>query len=87
MKTINNGSRMALGLSVAALIGTMTVTSAQTSAKKKNIVQRHPFASSVVAGAAAHHYAKIRRHGFIHKHPMITGLAAATVTHHYAKKK
>ena len=86
MKTVNNGNRMALGLSVAALIGSMTVTSAQTPAKK-NIIQRHPMASSVVAGAAAHHYAKTRRHGFMHRHPVATGLAAAAITHHYAKKK
>jgi len=86
MKTVNKGT-MALGLSMAALIGTMGVTSAQTPVKKKNIIQRHPVASSVVAGAAAHHYAKTRKGGFMHKHPVATGLAAAAVTHHYAKKK
>lgn len=67
------------------MIGLMSVAQAQT--PKKNIIKRHPTASTVVAGVAAHHYAKKHSHGFMHKHPVATGVAAAAVTHHYAKKK
>ncbi len=73
-------------LSLASLLGVLVMAQAQTT-PKKNIIKRHPTASAVVAGAAAHHYAKTRSHGIMHRHPVATGVAAAAITHHYAKKK
>ena len=78
-----------LGLSMAVLMSTVAMSSvqAQTPPKKKNILQRHPVATGVAAGVAAHHYAKTRKSGFMHKHPVVTGVAAAAAAHHLAKKK
>jgi hypothetical protein len=89
-KTVNfprTAQRMRVGLlSIVPLIGLLSIAQAQTT-HKKNIIKRHPMASSIIAGAAAHHYAKKRSHGMMHKHPIATGVAAAAITHHYAKKK
>ncbi len=74
-------------LSIAPLMGLMSIAQAQTKTPHKNIIKRHPMASAVVAGAAAHHYAKKSSHGILHRHPVAAGVAAAAATHHYAKKK
>lgn len=88
MSMVRTRSQARAGLwSVAALLGLMSVAQAQPTPHKKNIFQRHPTASAVVAGMAAHHYAKRHGHGFMHRHPVATGLAAAAIAHHYAKKK
>jgi hypothetical protein len=87
MKFPHTSQRMRVGLlSMVPLVGLLSIAQAQTT-HKKNIIKRHPMASSIVAGAAAHHYAKTRSHGMMHRHPVATAVGAAAITHHYAKKK
>lgn len=87
MKTTQTSFAIRLGmLTLIPVIGLAGSVQAQTT-KKKNIIQRHPTASAVVAGVAAHHYAKKHSSGLLHRHPTATGVAAAAAVHHYAKKK
>jgi hypothetical protein len=82
----------ALALAVPAVFAAPSL--AQT-APKKNIAQRHPMATGVVAAMAAHHMAKKgakarmasgRKPNLAERHPVMSGLAAGAVAHHMAKK-
>lgn len=58
----------------------------------KNILERHPVATGVAAGLAAHHMAKRRaaagkKPNLAERHPVATGLVAGLAAHHMAKKK
>jgi len=66
-----------------------------TTRTHKSFAQRHPVATSVAAGVAAHHIAKKtgqnrtaagRNRNFAQRHPVATGVAAAAATHHVIKK-
>lgn len=79
-----------LSLPIGALAQTHTTT-----VKKKNIMQRHPNATGVVAGVAAYKIAKKSgkkrvAHGgkknFAQRHPVITGVAAGLAARKIAKK-
>jgi hypothetical protein len=72
-------------MSAIALLSITSVAPAQTM-HHKSFIKRHPMASSMMAGMAAHHYARRHGHGFMHRHPMATGMAAAALMHHHAKK-
>ena len=83
----------ALALAVPALFATPSFAQQP---KKPNIMQRHPVATGVVAGMAAHHMAKKGAKGrmaagkkpnFAERHPMLSGVAAGAAAHHMAKKK
>lgn len=54
------------------------------------ILHRHPKATGVVAGLAAHHMAKKSAqhggHSLAARHPVATGVAAGLAAHHLAKK-
>jgi hypothetical protein len=61
---------------------------------KGNVLQRHPTATGVVAGAATHHALKVsaknkkahhQKLNFAEKHPTITGIGTAIGAHHLAK--
>lgn len=61
----------------------------------KNLMQKHPVATAVVAGIAAHHMAKNGARGraaagkkpnLAERHPMATGIVAGLAAHHMAKK-
>ena len=77
---------LSLGISLA---GTARPALAAVT-RHRSFAQRHPVATSVAAGVAAHHLAKhSRRHGrgnFAQRHPVLTGVAAGVATHHYLKK-
>lgn len=70
-------------------------TTTHTKVKKKNIMQRHPNATGVVAGVAAYKLAKKTgnkraAHGgkknFAQRHPVLTGVAAGMAARKMAKK-
>ena len=60
------------------------------SVQAKNILQKHPTASGVAAGVAAHHMAKKSAahggHGLMARHPVATGVVAGAAAHHMLKK-
>lgn len=60
------------------------------SVQAKNILQKHPTASGVAAGVAAHHAAKNSAahgsHGLMARHPVATGVVAGAAAHHMLKK-
>ncbi len=84
----------ALALTAPAFVSSPAL--AQAAPKKPNMMQRHPKATGVAAGLAAHHMAKKGAKGkmaqgkkpnMMQRHPKATGVAAGLAAHHMAKKK
>lgn len=94
---INNINFLQRGLAIAAaLTATLpAVVGAQTAATHRgNVIQRHPTATGVAAGATTHHALKVsarnkkshhQKLNFAERHPTITGIGAAIGTHHLVK--
>ena len=82
---------------IAAAIATTSTTfgAVLVSHAQTGVLHRHPTASAVVAGVAAHHAAKKGAQGraasgkkpnFAERHPVLSGVAAGAATHHILKK-
>ncbi len=86
MITMYRGRHAAILIGLVSMVGLGGIAHAQTTTHK-SFIKRHPTATAVAAGVAAHHIAKHNAHGIVHRHPMATGIAAAAAAHHLAKKK
>lgn len=64
----------------------LLTASALVPAAQANPFKKHPTATGIGAGLAAHHMAKHASGGMMHKHPVMTGIGAGVVAHHMAKK-
>ncbi|MCW3060636.1 MAG: hypothetical protein JWQ02_2457 [Capsulimonas sp.] len=73
---------------------TASVLPSLADAAHPNVIQRHPTATGVAAGAGVHHALKVsaankKRHhqklSFAERHPTMSGIAAAVGTHHVIK--
>jgi len=107
IRTAGAAAAVAFGLFAASGPASAQATGTTTTHKKthptthhttrthKSFAQRHPVATSVAAGVAAHHIAKKTgqnrtanggHRNLAQRHPMATGVAAAAATHHVIKK-
>ncbi|MDR3708660.1 MAG: hypothetical protein P4L33_10185 [Capsulimonadaceae bacterium] len=85
-----------LVLFTTMLVGPATYLRAQAPPPvHKNLIQRHPTATGVVVGVAAHHALKVsaarkkRNHqklNWAERHPTLTAVGAGLVTRHEIKK-
>ena len=89
----------AIALAMLFSVGLASIPAGQNAAlaqaHHKSFVQRHAVLSSMAAGAAAYHAAKVTgnnrammggRKNFMQRHPVMTGIGAAMITHHMIKK-
>ncbi len=76
--------RTPLAILSAAL--TLAVSTAFLAPAQAGLMHKHPTATGIGAGLAAHHMAKHAHGGLMHKHPIMTGVAAGAIAHHMAKK-
>lgn len=72
-------------LKITAALALLTA-GALSPAAQANPFKKHPTATGIGAGLAAHHMAKHASGGMMHKHPVMTGIGAGMIAHHMAKK-
>jgi len=72
---------------VALLSATLALaaSTAFVAPAQAGLLHKHPTATGVAAGLAAHHMAKHAHGGFMHRHPVMTGVGAGMIAHHMAK--
>ncbi len=93
-----NNNLLRRGIAVAAALSTVlpVASIAQTTAPRRgNVLQRHPTATGVAAGAVTHQALKAsarnkkargKKLNFAERHPTITGIGAAIGARHLAKR-
>jgi len=91
---MTNNNLLRRGVALAAVLTTALPLASIAQTHRGNVLQRHPTATGVAAGAATHHALKVSarnkkaRHqklNFAERHPTITGIGAAIGTRHIAK--
>lgn len=90
-------NRLQRGMALAAVLTSVvpaTFAAQTVSSHRGNVIQRHPTATGIAAGAATHHALKVSarnkkaRHqklNFAERHPTLTGIGAAIGAHHVVK--
>lgn len=87
-------STLQRGVALAAAFTAVLPLAATAQVHRGNVLQRHPTATGVAAGAATHHALKVsarnkkthhQKLNLAERHPTITGIGAALGAHHLAK--
>lgn len=92
--TIRNRKSLLALIPAALTMAVPTLAQAPMAAHHPNVVQRHPTATGVAAGAATHHVLKMsaankkahhQKLNFAERHPTMSGIGAALTTRHIIK--